>query len=82
MCNTFVSNRRVVLAGASTLPHPEAIVVFEDMMYFTDATKMTVRRVNMYNNSNILTLATVTKTVSSYCIHTLVTITKTVKFID
>ena len=57
--------RRVVLSGARSLPHPQAITVFEDQIFFTDGTKMAVRRANMYDGSDVTTLVNVAKTVST-----------------
>lgn len=54
--------RKIVLNGATQVPHPFGIVVFENHVFFTDWSKMGVVRADRFNGSNPALLYRTTKT--------------------
>ncbi len=45
-------SRKVVLSGTTQVPNPFGVSVFEDHVFFTDATKMGVIRANRFSGSD------------------------------
>lgn len=45
-------NRKTVIHGGSNIPHPFAISLFEDHVFFTDWTKMAVMKANKFTETD------------------------------
>ena len=43
--------RLIIMSGARYTPHPYAVTVFEDQVFFSDWTKMSIQRVKKYNGT-------------------------------
>jgi low density lipoprotein-related protein 2 len=44
--------RIIILSGARYTPHPYAVSVFEDQVFYSDWTKMNIQRVKKYNSTS------------------------------
>ncbi len=54
----FLYFRRIILSGRLQTPHPFSISVFENSIFWSDWTRMTVKKMNKYNGvDGVMTLA-------------------------
>ncbi|CAK8674679.1 unnamed protein product [Clavelina lepadiformis] len=52
----YGKDRRVVLTGSSSLPHPFDVTIFEDHVYVSDWTKLAILKANKFDGSEMETV--------------------------